>query len=54
LSTAEPLIETPEFTASELRALCVQANMVNPTFTYDKLIKAIRDPKIAVKFLLKK
>jgi anaerobic magnesium-protoporphyrin IX monomethyl ester cyclase len=54
LSTAEPLIETPEFTAEELRALCVQANMVNPTFTFDKLKKAIRDPKIAVKFLLKK
>ena len=52
LSAAEPLIETPEFTGDDLRELCARANLVNPTFTRDKLIGAIRDPKKAIKFLL--
>jgi radical SAM superfamily enzyme YgiQ (UPF0313 family) len=54
LSAAEPLIETPEFTADELRELCARANLVNPTLTRDKVIKAIRNPKKAVKVLLGK
>jgi anaerobic magnesium-protoporphyrin IX monomethyl ester cyclase len=54
LSAVEPLIETPEFTADDLRELCVLANMVNPTFTRDKIIRAIRDPKNALKVLLEK
>jgi hypothetical protein len=54
LSAAEPLIETPEFTAAELRELCARANLVNPTFTRDKVVKAIRNPKKAVKVLLRK
>jgi len=54
LSAAEPLIETPEFTADDLRELCTRANLVNPTFTRDKVIRAIRDPKKAVKVLLRK
>jgi anaerobic magnesium-protoporphyrin IX monomethyl ester cyclase len=52
LASAEPLIETPEFTADDLRELCAQANLVNPAFTLDKLIKAIRDPKKVIGFLL--
>ena len=52
LSAAEPLIETPEFNAKELRELCARANLVNPPFTRDKLMKAIRDPKKAIKVLL--
>jgi radical SAM superfamily enzyme YgiQ (UPF0313 family) len=52
LSEAEPLIETPEFTADELRELCARANLVNPAFTRDKLAKAIRHPKKAAKVLL--
>jgi len=40
LAAAEPLIETPEFTADDLRGLCAQANLVNPTFTRDKLEKS--------------
>ena len=54
LSAVEPLIETPEFTADDLRELCTLANSVNPTFTRDKIIRAIRDPKSALKVLLKR
>jgi len=54
LAATEPLIETPEFTADDLRELCARANLVNPTFTRDKLIRAIRDPKKTVKVLLGK
>lgn len=54
LAATEPQIETPEFTAAELLELCAQANLVNPIFTRDKLIKAIRDPKKAIKLLLRK
>jgi radical SAM superfamily enzyme YgiQ (UPF0313 family) len=54
LSAAEPLIETPEFTADDLRELCARANLVNPTFTRDKVIRAIRNPKKAIKVLLGK
>jgi hypothetical protein len=52
LSAAEPLIETPEFTANDLRKMCAKANLVNPTFTRAKLLRAIQDPKKAMKFLL--
>jgi len=54
LAAVEPLIETPEFTADDLRELCARANLVNPTLTRDKLLKAIRDPKKAIKVLLGK
>jgi anaerobic magnesium-protoporphyrin IX monomethyl ester cyclase len=54
LAEAQPLIETPEFSADDLRELCTLANLVNPTFTRDKVIRAIRDPKKAIKVLLGK
>ena len=54
LSMAEPLIETPEFTADDLRELCRQANLVNQDLTREKLLKAIRDPRTAVFVLLRK
>jgi anaerobic magnesium-protoporphyrin IX monomethyl ester cyclase len=54
LGAVEPLIETPEFTADDLRELCARANIVNPTFTRDKIIRALRDPKKALKVLLGK
>jgi magnesium-protoporphyrin IX monomethyl ester (oxidative) cyclase len=54
LSAAEPLIETPEFTADDLSELCARANLVNPTFTREKVVRAIRDPKKAIKVLLGK
>jgi anaerobic magnesium-protoporphyrin IX monomethyl ester cyclase len=53
LAEANPLIETPEFTADDLVKLCARANLVNPTFTYDRIIMAIRDPKKAAKGLLR-
>ena len=54
LAEVQPLIETPEFTADELRELCARANLINQTLTFNKLIKAIREPKKAIKFLLGK
>lgn len=51
LARAEPLIETSEFTAQDLRELCLQANMVNQTITRHKIVKALRDPKKAVSVL---
>jgi anaerobic magnesium-protoporphyrin IX monomethyl ester cyclase len=54
LSEVEPLIETPEFTADDLRELCAQANLINQTLTRDKLMSAIRNPKKAIKVLLGK
>ena len=53
LVEAKPLIETPEFTADDLVKLCARANLVNPTFTQDRIFKAIRDPKKAVKSLIR-
>ncbi len=54
LASVDPFIETPEFTADELRELCWRANQVNPTFTRDKIIRGIRNPKKAIKVLLGK
>ena len=53
LAATEPLIETPQFSAEDLRQLCAKANMANPTFTKDKVVRAIRNPKKTVKILLK-
>jgi magnesium-protoporphyrin IX monomethyl ester (oxidative) cyclase len=54
LAAAEPLIETPEFTTEELLELCKEANLVNQSITRDKIVKAIRNPKKAIKMLLGK
>jgi len=54
LAAVTPLIVTPEFTADELRELCSRAILVNPTFTRDKILRGLKDPKKAVKFLLGK
>ncbi len=54
LAAAEPLITTSEFTADDLRELCTQANLVNQTVTRDKLMRALRNPKKAIKTLLGK
>jgi hypothetical protein len=51
LARAEPLIETSEFTAEDVRELCLQANVVNQTITRNKIVKAIRDPKKAMSML---
>jgi anaerobic magnesium-protoporphyrin IX monomethyl ester cyclase len=54
LAAAEPLITTSEFSPDDLRELCMQANLVNQTVTRDKLIRALRNPKKAIKALLGK
>jgi anaerobic magnesium-protoporphyrin IX monomethyl ester cyclase len=52
LATAQPLIETPEFTADDLRMLCAQAMRVNPTVNSDRFIRALRNPRKAAGVLL--
>jgi anaerobic magnesium-protoporphyrin IX monomethyl ester cyclase len=52
LSEAQPLIETPEFNAEDLRELCAQAIMVNPTVNSDRLLRAIRNPRRALETLI--
>jgi magnesium-protoporphyrin IX monomethyl ester (oxidative) cyclase len=54
LAEVEPQIETPEFSADELRELCAQANKINQTLTLDKVIIGVRHPRKAIKFLLGK
>jgi anaerobic magnesium-protoporphyrin IX monomethyl ester cyclase len=54
LAAVDPLIETPEFTADDLRELCARANLVNPTFTRAKVLRAIRNPRKTIKTLLGK
>jgi len=44
LSAVEPLIETEEFTAEELRELCRKANALNSYLTLEKIKVAIRNP----------
>lgn len=53
LAATEPLIETAEFSANDLRELCARANLVNPTVTKDKILRAARNPKKTIKILLK-
>jgi len=53
LAATEPLIETPEFSAEDLQVLCMKANMANPTFTRDKILRAARHPWKTIKMLLK-
>ena len=53
LAEAKPLIETPELSAEELVKLCARANLVNPTFTYDRIFRAVRNPKKAAKALMR-
>jgi anaerobic magnesium-protoporphyrin IX monomethyl ester cyclase len=54
LAAAEPVIETPEFTTADLQKLCIEANLVNPTFTHGKVMRALRHPKKAIRILLNK
>jgi anaerobic magnesium-protoporphyrin IX monomethyl ester cyclase len=54
LAEVEPLIETPEFTATELSELCAKANLINYSLTPAKIAKALRNPKKTLRFLLGK
>jgi anaerobic magnesium-protoporphyrin IX monomethyl ester cyclase len=53
LAATEPQVETPDWSAKDLQELCAKANLVNPTFTHDKIVRAIRNPKKTLKMLLK-
>jgi anaerobic magnesium-protoporphyrin IX monomethyl ester cyclase len=53
LAATEPQVETPEFSAQDLQELCAKANLVNPTFTREKVLRAIRHPAKTIKILLK-
>jgi len=50
-SAVQPLIVTPEFTAEDLRCLAAEANLVNPTVTHERLLRALRNPKKALEIL---
>lgn len=52
LSWAQPLIETPQFTANDLRELCAKATLVNPTLNRDRFARAIRNPQRALNILI--
>lgn len=54
LAATEPLVETQEFTADDLRELCARANLVNPTFTRYKIQRALKHPLKTVQLLLKR
>ncbi len=54
LAATEPQVETPEWSAKDLQELCMKANLVNPTFTRSKIIRAVKNPKKTLKVLLKK
>ena len=53
LAATEPQVETPEFSAMDLQELCAKANLVNPTFTRYKVLRAIKNPRKTLKMLLK-
>jgi magnesium-protoporphyrin IX monomethyl ester (oxidative) cyclase len=54
LAATEPQVETPEFSAKDLQELCMKANMVNPTFTKGKVLRAIKHPVKTARMLLKR
>jgi len=54
MAATAPLIETPEFSADDLMELCAKAYLANPTFTKQKILRAIRNPRKTVKIILKR
>ncbi len=52
LSWAQPLIETPQFTANDLQELCAKAILVNPVLNRDRFARAVRNPKRALNILI--
>jgi magnesium-protoporphyrin IX monomethyl ester (oxidative) cyclase len=52
LSWAQPLIETPQFTANDLEELCAKAVLVNPVLNRDRFVRAVRNPKRALNILV--
>ena len=51
LARAHPLIETSEFTGEDVLQYCLRANEINQRLTKNKIMKAIRDPKKAMKII---
>ncbi len=54
LAATEPQVETPQWSARDLQELCMKANLVNPRFTQEKILRAMRHPLKTTKMLLKK
>ncbi len=54
LAATEPQVETPQWSARDLQELCMKANMVNPTFTKTKMLRAMKHPIKTAKILLKR
>jgi anaerobic magnesium-protoporphyrin IX monomethyl ester cyclase len=54
LAATEPQVETPQWSARDLQELCMKANLVNPTFTRAKVLRAMKHPLKTTKMLLKK
>ena len=54
LAAADPLIETKDFTPNDLKELCKRANMINSTLTFEKIIRATRNPRKILRFVLEK
>ena len=54
LAATEPQVETPEFSAQDLQELCMRANMVNPTFTKGKVLRALKHPVKTARIILKR
>jgi anaerobic magnesium-protoporphyrin IX monomethyl ester cyclase len=52
LSWAQPLIETPQFTAKDLQELCAKAVLVNPVLNRDRFARAVRNPRRALNILV--
>ncbi len=52
MTTTEPLVETPEFSAFEIAELCMKANALNRIVTKKKVLRAIHNPRKTVKMLL--
>jgi anaerobic magnesium-protoporphyrin IX monomethyl ester cyclase len=54
LAATEPLVETPQWSATEISELCMRANAINRIVTRKKILKAMRHPHKTVKLLLRK
>jgi anaerobic magnesium-protoporphyrin IX monomethyl ester cyclase len=54
LAATEPQVETPQWTARDLQELCMKANLVNPTLTRGKVLRAMKHPVKTAKILLNK
>jgi len=54
LAATEPLVETAEWSAQDLMELCMRANAINRTLSYQKVLTALRNPHRTLRMLLGK